>query len=176
MALLAESVVEEWLNRRRFFTIRGVKHGVGEMDILAVRRETNGKIAAWHVEVQVSFRPVGYICPPRSAKQRTSQEIAQCAGAWVEKKFLVEKKVKEREQFWQGLEWKFLFVHGVVRDNGELEAIKSNNVRLMPFINILDDLHTADQKCSAFAAGDLVEILRYYQENAPIVERMKEFV
>ena len=67
-------------------------------------------------------------------------------------------------------------MHGVVRDNGELEAIKSNNVRLMPFINILDDLHTADQKCSAFAAGDLVEILRYYQENAPIVERMKEFV
>jgi hypothetical protein len=48
--------------------------------------------------------------------------------------------------------------------------------RLMPFINILNDLHTADQICSAFAAGDLVEILRYYQENAPIVERMKEFI
>jgi len=29
MALLAESVVEEWLNRNGFFTIRGIKHGVG---------------------------------------------------------------------------------------------------------------------------------------------------
>ena len=37
MALLAESLVEEWLNREGYFTIRGVKHGVGEMDLLAVR-------------------------------------------------------------------------------------------------------------------------------------------
>lgn len=35
MALLGESLVEEWLNREGFFTIRGVKHGVGEMDLLA---------------------------------------------------------------------------------------------------------------------------------------------
>ena len=28
MALLAESLVEEWLNRDGYFTIRGVKHGV----------------------------------------------------------------------------------------------------------------------------------------------------
>jgi hypothetical protein len=56
MALLAESVVDEWLNRQGFFTIRGVKQGVSEMDILAVRPESSG-IIGWHVEVQVSFRP-----------------------------------------------------------------------------------------------------------------------
>jgi len=37
MALLAESLVDEWLNRQGFFTIRGVKHGVGEIDLLAIR-------------------------------------------------------------------------------------------------------------------------------------------
>jgi len=36
MALLAESLVEEWLNRDGYFTIRGVKRGVGELDLLAV--------------------------------------------------------------------------------------------------------------------------------------------
>ena len=37
MALLAEEVVEEWLNRKGYFTIRGAKVGVPEMDLLAVR-------------------------------------------------------------------------------------------------------------------------------------------
>ena len=31
MALLAESLVEEWLNRAGYFTIRGLKHGVDEI-------------------------------------------------------------------------------------------------------------------------------------------------
>jgi len=39
MALLAESLVEEWLNRNRFFTIRGIKHGLAEIDLLAIRHE-----------------------------------------------------------------------------------------------------------------------------------------
>lgn len=51
MALLAESLVEEWLNRDGFFTIRGVKHGVGEMDLLAVRPQPDGRVIGWHVEV-----------------------------------------------------------------------------------------------------------------------------
>jgi hypothetical protein len=37
VALLAEDLVEEWLNRQGFFTIRGVKEGVDEMDLLATR-------------------------------------------------------------------------------------------------------------------------------------------
>jgi hypothetical protein len=61
MALLAESLVEEWLNRRGFFTIRGIKHGIAEIDLLAIRHEAETSVTGWHVEVQVSFRPVGYI-------------------------------------------------------------------------------------------------------------------
>ena len=61
MALLAESLVEEWLNRDGFFTIPGVKHGVGEMDILAVRPNRDGTVTGRHVEVQVSFRSIGFI-------------------------------------------------------------------------------------------------------------------
>jgi hypothetical protein len=42
MALLAEELVEEWLNRAGYFTIRGVKLGVHEIDLLAVRPVTGG--------------------------------------------------------------------------------------------------------------------------------------
>ena len=42
MSLLAEVVVEEWLNRRGYFTIRGVKLGNDEIDLLAMRPLSNG--------------------------------------------------------------------------------------------------------------------------------------
>jgi hypothetical protein len=61
MSLLAESLVEEWLNRKGYFTIRGIKHGIGELDLLGIHRESSGSVTGWHVEVQASFRPVGYI-------------------------------------------------------------------------------------------------------------------
>ena len=59
MALLAESLVEEWLNRQGFFTIRGVRAGVDELDLLAVRPSKNSNgLEARHVEVQMSVNPI----------------------------------------------------------------------------------------------------------------------
>ena len=43
MALLAEEIVEEWLNRQGYFTIRGIKMVVHEIDLLAVKLRPNGK-------------------------------------------------------------------------------------------------------------------------------------
>ena len=60
MALLAEQIVEEWLNRRGYFTMRGIKHGVNEVDLLGIR-SSNGTIVGVHVEVQVSVNPNAYI-------------------------------------------------------------------------------------------------------------------
>ena len=44
MALLAEEIVEEWLNRQGYFTIRGIKMGVQEIDLLAVQLPMDGKV------------------------------------------------------------------------------------------------------------------------------------
>jgi hypothetical protein len=74
VALLGESLVEEWLNRKGFFTICGVKHGVDEIDLLAVRPEHGGNLVGWHVEVQISFRPIGFIAKlPKSASESRSR-------------------------------------------------------------------------------------------------------
>ena len=61
MALLAEEIVEEWLNRQGYVTIRGIKMGVHEIDLLAVKWLENGKVECRHIEVQASMRPVSYI-------------------------------------------------------------------------------------------------------------------
>ena len=106
MALLAESLVEEWLNRDGYFTIRGIKHGLGEMDLLAVRPQSDGVVGR-HVEVTVSFRPIGYIAPERVGvagrrgsyvRKRTSQHVEACARAYVEAKFRAPDKVQLRAQ------------------------------------------------------------------------------
>ena len=36
MAQIDEQLIEEWLNRQRYFTIRGAKVGNAELDLLAV--------------------------------------------------------------------------------------------------------------------------------------------
>jgi hypothetical protein len=108
MALLAESLVEEWLNRNRFFAIRGIKHGLAEIDLLAIRHEADTSVTGWHVEVQVSFRPVGYIAKlsgdmaralnraRTDASARTPDQIETCASAWVQSKFKADAKAGPR--------------------------------------------------------------------------------
>ncbi|MDA3927225.1 MAG: hypothetical protein PF904_21340 [Kiritimatiellae bacterium] len=60
MALLAEEVVEEWLNRQGYFTIRGIRLGVHEIDLLAIKPKKNGKYDCRHIEVSVSTNPIAY--------------------------------------------------------------------------------------------------------------------
>ncbi|WP_273836280.1 hypothetical protein [Guptibacillus sedimenti] len=61
MALQAETLVEEWFNRNAYFSMRGIKDKIDEIDILAVKSIGQGKWECIHCEVQVSMRPVTYI-------------------------------------------------------------------------------------------------------------------
>ncbi len=172
MALLGESLVEEWLNRGGFFTIRGVKHGVDEMDLLAIKPQDDRRVIGWHVEVQISFRPIGFIgklgkdsgSTPSSARKRTPEEIETCARRWVEAKFRAPDKKRVRDRLWPGVTWAFHFVHAVVRDPRELEIFANEGVILHPFHEILSTL--ARRKVHSFsgsAGGDLAEIVSYYR-------------
>jgi Holliday junction resolvase-like predicted endonuclease len=173
MALLAESLVEEWLNRRGFFTIRGVKHGLGEMDVIAVHHGPDG-IQGWHVEVTVSFRPIGYIAPDQLGsgrrrdyvRRRTAEKVQACAHAYVEAKFRASAKAHVRERLWPGLTWCFHLVHGVLRHADELEAFAREGVTCHPFHELLSELSRRDRDSfSGSAGGDLAEIVSYYKKH-----------
>lgn len=60
MARVAETIVEEWLNRQGYFTVRSLKSKKGqrELDLLAYRPTDNHAV---HVEVQASPKPAGYL-------------------------------------------------------------------------------------------------------------------
>lgn len=177
MALLAESLVEEWLNRNGFFTIRGIKHGVGELDLLGIRREPDGSITGWHVEVQASFRPIGYIAKltndlvqttdkkrsRSSAVARSPKEVELCARDWVSGKFRAPDKMRVREKLWPGVTWSYHLVHAIVREPQELAAFENEGVKCHPFHDVLSELlRRAQGAFSGSAGGDLAEIVGYY--------------
>lgn len=173
MALLAETLVEEWLNRQRFFTIRGLRQGVDEIDLLAVRFTADGALEAWHVESQVSFRPIGYLAPltaelmvqrgtkGRFVGARTDEQMKRCAAAWVEKKFLGKRKASVRAALWPGASWRFVLAHGAVKYPAELELIAACGVTLLPLASVLQDLCTPGAYTGS-AGGDLAELLAFH--------------
>lgn len=167
MSLLSESLVEEWLNRAGFFTIRGARSGVSEIDLLAVKQGGGGLVAR-HIEVQVSTNPISYITPltvdqakslgrsKSSAWVRPKDVLEVSVNAWMEKKFHSSGKVKARERAWPGLSWSLEFVHGYVRHIEELELIRESGIKLHTFHSVLTSLCNDE----AFAhKGVLAQIL-----------------
>lgn len=177
MALLAESLVDEWLNRQGFFTVRGIKHGVNEIDLLGVR-PTNGGLEAWHVEVQVSFRPVAYVCPlpaehsdfakaKNSAKLRPGNIVKDAVDAWVTKKFTAAEKKKTRNSAWPGLKWQFKFVHGVVKYPAEVELMTGHGIDPVPFHLVLKQLGSrVPGEIKGGAGTDLSDIIEYFYKHS----------
>ncbi|MBS7808043.1 hypothetical protein [Variovorax sp. PCZ-1] len=178
MALLAESLVEEWLNRQGFFTVRGVRAGVDELDLLAIRPRKNGLgLEARHVEVQMSVNPIAYISSltsdqtklygkgKTSAWRRPDEALPISVAAWVNKKFLKDTKILARNRAWPDLQWTFQFVHGKVKHHAELTLIASYGIELIPFHSVLSDLcDNVDNSPKSGAGSDIADMFAYYEE------------
>ena len=172
MAQLAETLVQEWLHLQGFFTIRGLKAGLTEADILAVRLRAGKPPEARHVEVQVSFRPISHVAPytkdlakkygksRNAAGVRLPADQAVCVEAWVEKKFKNPKMDALRKKLCPGAEWKNQLVYGAMKFDYELELLK-RHVEAISFESVLEDAKKSVGKGYATAAGgDLAEIIR----------------
>ncbi len=197
MALLAETLVEEWLNRQGWFTIRGIRVGVDEIDLLAIRRTAGGGIEARHLEVQASFRPNKYLTQltkqiaARMGKQRGSAvkrsqvEVVECAKSWVNTKFRNKRKKECRDALWPSANWTYILVHAVVKYPEELDAIRNEGVELISLESVLHDLCPTERpEFTAGAGADLADLIDYYgreksldsmPENADTDENGSEF-
>lgn len=164
MALLDEQIVEEWLNRQHFFTMRGIKCGVDEIDLLALRLK-DGKAECWHVEVQVSYRPIGYIGGDTNARKRTDDEIRAGIVQWVDKKFTSDKKVTRRNEFISNANWRFVLVHAELKDETELKYIKRAGVDLISYKSILEHLRDHKNKYSSSIASNIADMLQYLKRD-----------
>lgn len=166
MPLIGEEVVEEWLRQQGYFTIRGVKLGVHEMDILAVKPRTGKSPHLRHVEVQVSMNPVSHLTPwtkklreelriaPMSRTPRTAKQVIECIEAWVDKKFKEKKKAALRERLYPG-EWDYELVVHKVKFPDELRALEKH-IKVIRLVKILADLESwaeGGKKTQGFTAS-----------------------
>jgi hypothetical protein len=170
MTLLAEELVEEWLNRNGYFTIRGIKLGVHEIDLLALR--VNGSaIEARHIEVQASIHPVSYLSSlPKgvqkatglsghSTKERSNEELKVGIQEWVQKKYQLEVKEKIRQKLYPG-PWSFeLFIHKV-KFPQELVLLQEQGILIYRLDEIVADLSKGSNTMIPGASGsDLLELI-----------------
>jgi len=168
MALLAEEIVEEWLNRNGWFTIRGIKIGVNEIDILAIK-PTKEDIQCRHIEVQASFNPVSYLTKiPKakrhlgqgaaSAKHRSDEEVQEYVLEWIRQKFDHPKKVQQRKNLFSGKWTRELVVHKVKHPE-ELDYISKAGVTVHQLNTVIADLKRSDTVVSKAAGADFVELV-----------------
>lgn len=174
MSLMAEQVVEEWLNRQGFFTIRNIHLGVNEMDLVAVRPSSGGGMECRHIEVQVSTNPIGYISVlPRAVQRathrapntmkRSHEELVKGVEEWVEKKFDAPKKRALLTALCPGDWTRELVVHNLRKVPGdmcpELSLIEGHGIRVHRFRDILTDLSNTGTMITAASGSDLVTLM-----------------
>ncbi len=169
MALLAEELVEEWLNRQGFFTIRGIKIGVNEVDLVAIRLLDGGSECR-HIEVQASVRPVSYISKlPKSSltlgQQRTSaikrndDLLRLCVKDWVKGKFYNQKKVDLFKDLFGVDSWSRELVVNKVKDERELEHIQDEGVIVHQLMDVVEELNRKDFLIKSSSGADFVDLV-----------------
>ena len=170
MSLLGEEVVEEWLNRNGYFTIRGIKLGNDEIDILAIRPLPDGKHECRHIEVQVSINPISYITKvpaairketgigPHNAKKRDAAQLTQGVHEWVEAKFNSRRKAELRNSLCPG-SWTRELVVGVVKHEEELDLLRQAGVMVHRLKDILAEMVEKSTVVKAAAGTDLFDLM-----------------
>lgn len=169
MALLAEELVEEWLNRQGYFTIRGTKIGVHEIDLLAIRPTIEG-IECRHIEVQASVSPVSYITKvPKevqkktgraagSAKSRDDDELRESVREWVAKKFDHPRKKKLRGLLANG-NWSRELVVNIVKHKREIELLSEVGITIRQLTDIVAELKNHSYLLNGAAGTHLVDLV-----------------
>lgn len=169
VALLAEELVEEWLNRAGFFTIRGAKLGVHEMDLLGVRF-SGSQIECRHIEVQASVNPISYITrlskidekllgrKATSVKKRSGEELARGVDEWVLKKFGHAGKAELLRRLAPGPWSRELVVHRL-RFPEELALLRERGILVHQLEDVVADLLQLSGPVARAAGGDFSDLV-----------------
>ncbi|MFB9081863.1 hypothetical protein [Deinococcus wulumuqiensis] len=174
MALLAEEIVQEWLARQGFFCLRGVRLGVHEIDLLAVRFNPQG----WecrHLEVQVSHRPASYLSrvpqatqratnrKATSARKRELDELQQGVAEWVAKKFDHPEKSALRSRLAPGPWTREVVIHKLYEPL-EKELLMQAGITVHQLSDVLGELRRPGTLVRAASGEALLNLIWAMQE------------
>jgi hypothetical protein len=166
MSDLIADVVGEWLCLKGYFIIRGLKVGLNEIDVLAIKPR-DGRIAeAAHYEISISTTPIGYL-GKRNARRQSETEVRKSVARFVAKKYTNANTVKLIERL-VGKRYDRYFVTGNRKHEMEVVALKEHGVKVIPVTQVLAELRDLRRRRKA-RKGNVPEFLetssaqRYYQ-------------
>lgn len=166
MSDLIADVVGEWLCLKGYFIIRGLKVGLNEVDVLAIKPR-DGKITeAAHYEISIGVNPVGYLGEP-SARRQTEAEVRGSVARFVVKKYTNANTVKLIERL-VGKKCARYFVTGNRKHEMEIIALREHGIKVIPVTQVLTELRDLRHRKKA-RKGNAPEFLetssaqRYYQ-------------
>ena len=169
MALMAEELVQEWLNRQGFFTIRNVRVRGHELDLLAVKRVADGTVCR-HVEVNACVGPINYISGLPKSVQKATGRGSSSAGRrvdavlregvreWVEKKYRPPRVREVRDALWPGA-WSEELVVNEVKYPEELLVIEAEGVKVHRLGDVIANLTQPVAPPWRAAGSDLADLL-----------------
>jgi hypothetical protein len=157
MALIAEELVQEWLNRQGYFTIRGIKLGNHEIDILAVK--LGAEIERRHIEVQVSYNPIAYISDSY-AKNKDALALAESVQKWIHKKFDLPEKDAVRQKLAPG-KWTRELVYHEISHSEEIEELHQRGIVLHKFADVVSSMRSADNIVRKAVGADLLDLFLF---------------
>ena len=142
--------------------------GVQEIDLLAVKWQTDGKTECRHVEVQASMRPVSYISrvPKEEQKagraansaKRSDEELILGVAEWVEKKFRRSDKKALMTKLWNG-HWSPELVVNVVKSEEELKLIAGHGIKILRLNEIVSALAKDSFVIGSASGADIVDLI-----------------
>jgi hypothetical protein len=167
VSMLGEEVVQEWLNRKGYFTIRGVKIGNNEIDILAVK-PADGVCECRHIEITLSINAIGYISTGNARKLR-DVELKQAVDAWIEKKFN-ERAMTLKQRLCHG-NWTKELVVGHIKHEDEIEVLEKSGIHIHRLTSILAEMETPPERTVVKTAvgADLFNLMMFARNVPPRV-------
>lgn len=131
-----------------YFVIQGLKVGVREADLLAIRIN-NGKPEYYHIEIQVSHNPVG-VLRAQSKFGQTAKNPMKAAKDFINKKFLQKDLVKAIEKCLGTRQYKRIFVHGILKETEQLRILKKRGIECIALESLLSEADKSSCKTNAF--------------------------
>ncbi len=131
-----------------YFVIQGLKVGVREADLLAIKI-VNSKFKYYHIEVQISRNPVG-VLRAQSRFGKTSNNPMKAAEEYIDKKFFQKDVVKTIKNCFGTSKYERIFIHGLLREPEQLKVFNDRDIKCLDFKSLAQEANKSSHKTDAF--------------------------
>ncbi len=136
---IAQTLVKAAYQSLGYFIIEGIKVGLKEIDLLAIKPEKGNVVAErLHVEVQIGVSPIGPL-RERGALGKAMKDPMSAAKAYINKKYNDIKIVAKIKEYYGNNEYQKVLVFGQLKKPEQLEVFHKMGIRAISVSDLIKD-------------------------------------